>query len=137
MHNRAEWTKGSSGPQVLKGKTYANLVEFTRPCATCSKPFSIFVTAKIANGHADSNSFGLKNCEEHRRNKSPADLSETDRLRTANATMKEELDGLYDTVRDLRERLAKYELPAAMEVLGQEQKVTAIDSDLPKSFPWV
>ncbi len=62
---------------------------------TCEKLFSIFVTAKIANGHADSNSFGLKNCEEHRRNKPAADLTEIEVLRTANVTMREELTGLY------------------------------------------
>lgn len=36
-------------------------------------------------------------------------------LRMANQTMKEELEGLYAQVADLRARLAQYELPAAMK----------------------
>src|SRR5437868_13201993 len=109
MHDRSEWTRGPSGPQTIKtasGKmrTYANLAEFKRPCATCGELFSIYVTPKIAAGHADSNSFGLKNCEKHRRNRSLADSDELETLRTANATMREELEGLYAQVQELRGR---------------------------------
>lgn len=118
MHDREEWTRGGSGPKVIKGKTYKNLSEFMRPCATCGEPFSIFVTGKIASGHADSNSFGLKNCEKHRRNKAGSEL---DAVTMANSVMKEELAGLYVRNKDLfaevqvlKARLAVYELPAAM-----------------------
>lgn len=60
MRDRTEWTRGADTKKV---------VEFSRPCVTCGKPFSIFVSKRIASGDADSNSFGLKNCEAHRRGK--------------------------------------------------------------------
>lgn len=126
MHDRTEWTKGATGPQVIKGKSYKSLTEFTRQCATCDQPFSIFVTAKIAAGHADSNSFGLKNCDLHRRNKPASDLGEIDTLRTANVTMREELQGLYERVKTqfeelqvIKARLATYELAPAMAAQAQ------------------
>ena len=68
MHDRTEWTRGTT-IRTTRGK---ELFEFARPCATCGKSFSVFVNQKIADGEADSNSFGLKNCEEHRRNNRPA-----------------------------------------------------------------
>lgn len=121
MHDRTGWIKGTSGTKVLKGRTYKDLTEFSRPCATCNQPFSIFVTSKIAMGHADSNSFGLKNCEDHRKNKTAAQSDETDALRMANRVMKEELAGLYDRDRNqfaeiqaLKAKLAGYELQGAM-----------------------
>ena len=40
-------------------------------------------------------------------------------LRMANQTMKEEIEGLYGQLRELRDRLAQYELPAAMEAVQQ------------------
>ncbi len=43
----------------------------------------------------------------------PADNGELELLRTANITMKEELDGLYVLNKELRERLALYEEPNA------------------------
>jgi len=142
MQNRDGWARTADGPKVVKGKTYKNLVEYTRLCSVCSESFSIFVTKKIALGHADSNSFGLRNCEKHRRSKLQATNSELSDLRTANVTMKAELDGLYERVKVqfeeiqvLRASLAKYELPAAL-VLGQEQKVTASNGVLPKALPW-
>lgn len=121
MHDRSDWTQGNGGPKTLGNRTYKNLTEFTRSCATCKKPFSIFVTGKIAAGHADSNSFGLKNCPEHRRNRSMAQGIDTDTLRMANNVMKAELEGLYARDKDLfaevqalKARLSKYELQPAM-----------------------
>lgn len=111
MHDRSEWTKGDGGPKTIKNRTYKDLVEFTRPCATCGQPFSIFVTKRIASGHADSNSFALKNCEAHRRNKMAADTQE---LKDAIEIRDIELDVLRTKVADLEARLAKYELPAAL-----------------------
>lgn len=124
MRDRTAWEKGATGPQTINGHTYKNLTRFTRLCAVCGEPFSIFVTAKIAAGQADSNSFGLTTCEKHRRNKT--NTSEVDTLRTANATMKDELAGLYERVRELEARLAKYELPAAMRA-----------ADVSAKPPWV
>jgi len=126
MRDRTGWMRGSSGPQTIKGKKYNNLVEFHRGCQFCGKPFSIFVTEKIAMGHADSNSFGLRNCEEHRRGRIQKDPEPADAeaLRMANHVMKEELEGLYSQVQDLKTRLAQYELPAAMaDVAAQQTKM--------------
>jgi hypothetical protein len=114
MHDRTGWERGEIGAVVIKGKRYPKLVPFTRPCATCGQNFSIFVTEKIADGHADSNSFGLKNCEDHRRNRTAADNTELDMLRTANKTMSEELTAAYTQIRELQNRLNKYELQPAM-----------------------
>lgn len=133
IDRRHGWERGASGEVKLKGRTYKDLTEFKRPCATCGNYFSIFVTAKIAEGRADSNSFGLRNCEEHRRLPVPkADSPELEQLRMENRTMKEELDGLYKRdaehfaeIQQLKARLSKYELTPALQAAG----------DLTK-FPW-
>lgn len=155
MHDRSEWRRGEVGPVTIGKKTYKNLIEFTRPCQTCNEPFPIYVTSKIANGHADSNSFGLKNCPAHRRNRTATDEQEIETLRTANVTMREELTGLYEQMRTQFEelqvckaKLAQYELGPALEAveqyrnkfpgtaeLWQSQKVTTSPSSLPK-HPW-
>jgi hypothetical protein len=152
MQSREGWERAEAGPKMINGREYKNLVEFRRQCGACAKLFSIFVTEKIASGKADSNSFGLRNCEEHRRSRTKTDGVELDALRTANVTMHEELTGLYalnktqfEEIQALKARLALYELTPAMMVaeldaarldLGQEQRVTTISSVLPKQFPW-
>jgi hypothetical protein len=125
MHDRSKWERGHSGPQTINGKGYKNLTEFKRPCVACGELFSIFVTSKIAAGHADSNSFGLVNCEAHRKNKSNG---EVDQLRGMVATMKEEIDPLYARNRELfaevqvlKARLATYELQGAMASVAQNK----------------
>jgi hypothetical protein len=160
MHSRDAWEKCGSGPQTIKGKTYRSLTEFKRPCSTCGEPFSIFVTNKIASGHADSNSFGLKNCERHRQNKSIADNEELERLREweevfhralrlvqkklgPHATMSKmdehiallikATDEVFAEATRMRAELAKYELQPAMV---EAQKVTAMNGALPNKMPW-
>lgn len=135
MHDRTEWTRGTANEVKVKNRTYKNLVEFSRPCATCEKPFSIFVTKKIADGHADSNSFGLKNCPDHRRNKPIGEAG--DAVQMANNTMKEELAGLYARdkamfaeIQELKARLAKYELGPAMA--AQAEGVTHPMEPMPR-----
>jgi hypothetical protein len=130
MHDRTAWTRGPAGPKTIGKKTYKDLVEFFRPCATCAEPFSIFVTSKIAGGQADSNSFGLKNCPKHRRNKSGAEGDEVDTLRMANQVMSEELKGLYGRdkeqfaeIQALKARLATYELAPAMAKVAVQNKL--------------
>ena len=114
MRDRSEWIRGETGPQKIGTRSYKRLTEFSRPCATCKQPFSIFVTEKIAEGLADSNNFGLRNCEIHRRGAAPIDSEELESLRTKDRVMADELSGLYATIRDLKERLAKAEArPAA------------------------
>ena len=109
MRDRSEWIRGETGPQKIGTRSYKRLTEFSRPCATCKQPFSIFVTEKIAEGLADSNNFGLRNCEIHRRGAAPIDSEELESLRTKDRVMADELSGLYATIRDLKERLAKAE----------------------------
>lgn len=110
MHDRTGWTRGATGEVklMIKGreKTYKNLVEFKRPCASCGELFAIYVTPKIANEQADSNSFGLKNCEKHRRSSIRDVQPELEKLRMENNTMRAELKGVYA-------RLAQYELAPA------------------------
>lgn len=67
MQDRSAWTRVAEGSKYLRGRDYSHLIEFRRPCSTCGEPFSIFVTRRIADGEADTNSFGLVNCEAHRR----------------------------------------------------------------------
>lgn len=144
MHDRSEWTKGTAGEVTLevrgKNRTYKNLTPFSRPCAACGEMFSIHVTEKIAAGHADSNSFGLKNCEKHRRsNGAQVNHAELDKLRMINGTMKAELEGLYTRdaehfaeVQTLKARLARYELPAALNAVAESGGL----EPRPLTFPW-
>jgi len=149
MNDRTLWTRGRTGDFDLKThngrmKKYRNLTEFTRTCQTCGKPFSIHVTPKIAAGEADSNNFGLKNCEEHRGRKGNVQ----DDVRMSNDVMREELAGLYEKNRELfaevqvlKARLAVYELPAAMEaraVAAAENPGTSEAGMFapPLTFPW-
>lgn len=154
MHDRSEWTRGEVGPVTIGKKTYKNLIEFTRNCQTCNEPFPIYVTSKIANGHADSNSFGLKNCPAHRRNRTATDEQEIETLRTANVTMREELTGLYEQMRTQFEelqvckaKLAQYELGPALAAVVDESGVAhwaigcepvqnTTHSALPNRMPW-
>lgn len=143
MHDRTGWLRGRAGEHKIKNRTYKNLVEFTRQCATCEQPFSIFVTEKIANGHADSNSFGLKNCPEHRRTPiRPDNGPEMDKLRMANQIMREELEGLYARDKELfaenqvlKARLASYE-GVTLNASSLEDALVAVRTDPALTFPW-
>lgn len=133
MHDRTEWTRGTTGPQTIKGKRYDNLTEFHRPCATCEEPFSIFVTPKIASGAADSNSFGLKNCERHRLNKSTADVdmlrAENEQLKLVNRNLRDECEGHIAYIAEL-----KAMLPAsALDVMREQAQKVTTPAPL---FPW-
>lgn len=120
MRDRTDWVRDTSDEPIKVGKkTYKNLVRFSRACATCAQPFSIQVTRKIADGLADSNNFGLRNCEKHRRSGS-GDNPETIMV---NNVMKAELEGCYATIRELQARLALYELPAAMRAVDARPQI--------------
>lgn len=103
MRDRTAWTRCAPGSQKIRGKKYKNLIEFTRPCQACNKPFSIFVTQRIADGEADTNNFGLRNCEEHRRSPRPPsmDENEMEALRSRIRVMGDELTGLYALNKEL------------------------------------
>jgi hypothetical protein len=81
------------------------LTEFKRPCGVCGNKFSIYVTRRIADGHADSNAFGLVNCELHRRKLTGN--SEKAVLRSKDRVMTQELNGLYVIERELRAEVMK------------------------------
>lgn len=120
VHDRSAWRRGASGAQTIKGRNYKNLVEFTRPCASCSEPFAIYVTPRIADGHADSNSFALKNCEKHRRGlRSEHDSisAEVVQLRTENRNLRDECNGHLAYIKELEAELAQYRPPTVQEVL--------------------
>ena len=124
MHDRSEWTEGTTGDHRIGKRKYNNLTEYSRPCKTCGARFSIFVTKKIADGFADSNSFGLKNCEKHRRGGgTPKNVQENDTVNLVNTTMKKELEAVYRENAELRARMAKYELQPAMERAAQAHKM--------------
>jgi hypothetical protein len=114
MRDRTGWARGETGPVKIGTKSYKRLTEFSRKCAACEQPFSIYVTEKIAEGLADSNNFGLKNCETHRRGGISHSTEEVETLRSKDRVMADELEGLYATIRELQAKLAKYELPTAM-----------------------
>jgi hypothetical protein len=121
MHDRSAWTKAGSGPQTINGKSYKNLVEFKRPCATCGEPFSIFVTNRIASGHADSNSFGLKNCEQHRRGGRTNAEEQAKDLAIRN--LRDECESHLAYIQELKAELALYKPPTAQEVLQPQNKM--------------
>lgn len=110
MHDRSEWERCGEGPRHLKGRSYKNLVEFRRPCKTCGTPFSIFVTPRIAEGIADTNSFALRNCDLHRRGSGNLEL---DTVRSRIALMSDEMQGLYTTERQLRDKLTVQDVEIA------------------------
>ena len=125
---RAGWDRipGTCTISNGKGKIYRNMVRFERPCANCGERFGIHVTQSTADGEAHNSSFGLRNCEKHRMKMVAPGIGvsfdEAERLKTANATMKEELTGLYARNaalhaenQVLKAKLAPYEL-AGMEV---------------------
>jgi len=129
------------------GRKYRNLVLFTRPCATCGERFGIYVSQAVADGHKSNNNFGLKNCEAHRT--SAVDKAEVVALRTANATMQEELKGLYarnkllfEELQTYKAKVAQYELGPAMAAfeatadMGCEPVQNTSPSVLPSKMPW-
>lgn len=122
MHDRSGWEQMAAGPRYIKGRNYKALVEFRRPCKTCSESFSIFVTDRIAAGFADTNSFALRNCENHRRQ--AASGVETAALRTQQTVMEDELQGMYGIERELRDRIKAMEA----DIAGLKNK--------PQKLPW-
>jgi hypothetical protein len=129
-HTRDGWTEVATHTSVvLHGKQYRNMREWSRPCVICKSSFSAFESS----GRADANSqFSNKTCTAHRgllpaiergfivwsdtlkgivpgamcvsTEVPTAPNGELEMLRTVNATMKEELEGLYMQLRELREQ---------------------------------
>lgn len=100
MRDRTDWTRTAAGLGRKK-----NLVQFVRRCDACGNPFSILVTERIASGEADSNSFGLKNCEEHRRSNAAARNAEEEL-----AVLKQRDKEQFAEIQELKARLAAFEI---------------------------
>ncbi len=116
MPTKDGWTHDRDHEKIKLGKkSYRNMEEWSRPCAVCGEKFSIFVTT----GSEGNSSFGLRTCKTHRGERGGAP-EELQTLRTANATMTAELAGLYVRVRELQERLGKYELAPMMTKMPWE-----------------
>lgn len=134
------WTR-EDGTHVLeyKGRTYKNMVLFSRPCATCGEKFGIHVTEQVADGRASSNNFALKNCEKHRqRAGNSADPQEikklSEQLSSVNsycATLERDHKTQFEELQVVKARLAKYELGPAME---QHATNGVVKESL--TFPW-
>lgn len=140
------WTGGQHLSKWWRGKI-VHLYTLFRACAQCGGKMRIDVTKAALDGTAKNAGLHLKRCAtcraaakalgtnsrpkvEGEATPRPAasrqdtiQPNDAEQLRTANATMKDELDGLYAQTKELRERLAKYELPAAMEAVANGAKM--------------
>jgi len=133
------WAGGEPVTKFWKGD-YIHLYRVRRACAGCGAEISIDVTKRALEGKARNAGLLLRNCADCRQKRkaggtgsrggmsrptvtTPAANAELESLRTVNATMKEELDGLYATVKELRERLGKYELEPAMEAVKNNSRM--------------
>jgi hypothetical protein len=136
------WTGGAPVTKYWNGD-YLHLYRVTRPCGTCSATISLDVSKKALQGFTKNAGLLMKNCPNcraQRRNGGPGSRGGTsrptvsnvvaaqpggdedlERLRMANATMTEELSYLYAELKELKVRLAKYELPAAMAQTAKEK----------------
>lgn len=122
----AGWTGGKSTTKWWRNKII-HLYRLHRPCAQCGVEMRIDVTRAALDGTAKNAGLHLKRCPDCRAKLKGADTSsrpavegiqpgvfsnggdEIEMLRTANATMKEELAGVYAQNKELRERLLRYE----------------------------
>jgi hypothetical protein len=130
------WQRGEPVTKYWNGD-YIHLYRVVRPCATCGAEISLDVTRKALEGTKKNAGLLLRNCPKCRAERKaggpgsrggksrpaagdapvvvqtaiPAEMTEElERLRTANATMKEELEGLYTQLKELRERPGEPEL---------------------------
>lgn len=138
----AGWTGGEATTKWWRGE-YVHLYSLRKPCAQCGRDMCIDVTKAALKGEAKNAGLKLQRCQECRTAskkaarsrpkvegtagdvQAPAD--EVEALRTANDTMRKEIDGAYAHIRELSARLSRYELQPALETMAQQQ---------PFKFPW-
>ncbi len=130
----AGWTGGQHFPKWWRGRI-THLYTLRKPCAECGGEMRIDVTKAALEGTAKNAGLHLKRCAVCRAKTQAAGTSsrptvegeqvrleiepnDAEQLRTANATMREELKGLYAQNKELRARLSKYELQPAMEAVA-------------------
>lgn len=150
MPSKEGWTHDLDHDKITLGrKAYRNMEEWSRPCAVCGEKFSIFVRA---SGGVINSSFGLRTCKVHRGERPGAYGSaapgEVQTLRSANVTMREELTGLYERMREQFEELQVCKAKLASfyanaepfvlspEVVGCEPVQNTTNSALPSKLPW-
>lgn len=141
----AGWTYDKPTQKWFQGQ-FRNVHRLTRTCPTCSGPIVLDVTEKALRGEAQNHGLALRRCKRCRKAlKDPAAYAEIKahaatvapvviiegseenaELRMANATMKEELEGLYVQVAELRAKLATFDLPAAMETAARDAMVHGV-----------
>lgn len=125
------WQGGEPVTKFWNGN-YIHLYRVVRPCATCGAEISLDVTKHALDGSKKNAGLLLRNCPKCRAERKAggpgsrggtsrptagepvqstiaADMSqissaELEALRTANTTMKEELDGLYMQLKELRDQ---------------------------------
>jgi hypothetical protein len=127
------WQGGNPVTKYWNGN-YIHLYRVTRCCASCQAEISIDVTKQALDGTKKNAGLLLRNCPKCRAARKAGGVGsrggtsrptagepvqapavdtavneELERLRTANATMKEELDGLYVQLKELREQIARHE----------------------------
>lgn len=135
------WTGGQAVAKWWRGK-WVHLYTLRKPCAQCGAEMKIDVTKAAIEGTRENAGLNLTRCapcraaaKALRTNSRPRvegeppprmlmriaepDPTEFEQLRMANATMKDELKGLYAQVRDLQTRLATYELAPAIEAMAR------------------
>lgn len=134
----AGWNGGQHLPKWWRGKII-HLYTLRRPCGQCGSEMRIDVTKAALEGKVKNAGLHLKRCKvcrakakalgtvsrPHVDGEELAVVTVDEALRTANATMKEELEGLYaqnavlrGEADELRQRLSKYELAPAMEAVA-------------------
>lgn len=115
------WQGGAPVTKYWNGN-YIHLYRVTRLCASCQAEISLDVTKQALDGTKKNAGLLLRNCPKCRAARKaggvgsrggtsrptanetvvpPVNNEELERLRTANATMKEELDGLYMQLKEL------------------------------------
>jgi hypothetical protein len=125
------WAGGEAVTKWWRGK-HLHLYRLRKNCAQCGTEMILDVTKAAIVGTAKNAGLHLTRCPQCRAASKEGgatsrpltqvaqptsvpntDMTEMETLRTANVTMKEELDGLYTLNKELREKLARYETNAA------------------------
>jgi hypothetical protein len=127
----AGWTYVEPTTRWFQGH-FRSAHRIARTCPTCTETIVLEVTTKALRGEAKNHGLALRRCKKCRdalkQGKATYALHKAEAAITgqptqppdektamANRVMKEELEGLYAENKELRNRLAKYELPAAVE----------------------
>jgi hypothetical protein len=162
------WQSGEPVTKYWNGD-YIHLYRVVRPCATCGTEISLDVTRKALEGTKKNAGLLLRNCPKCRAERkaggpgsrggksrpvagdapataqtavAPSVTEELERLRSANATMKEELTGLYAQLKELlAERTPApavpkpvYKLPP--EPLTMAESTKALRANNGVKMPW-